>query len=770
MWALVALAAPAAAPAACTVSNGTLNLERFSSVSGGKLLPGFLFMQGESDGLEQDVGVRTGGGRGTPIPFVPDDNVDDAIFEGTSPDLRSPQLPYLKYDTWGCERKPEALPVILMDTPKMRVTITPQFGGKVWSMHDKVAGREFFFDNPAHQPANIGARGAWVAGGLEFNWAPGFLGHSAFTEERVWAARLQTELGDVVRVYEFDRYNSTVYQVDLLLDGDELWTHVKVHNPNNDTVLGYWWTCAAHTASPGTRILAPASTVTVETYVGSPLRNAPWPNFDNGMLNSTFSGMGDERLVDSSFLGNIAYTGDYFLRVPQNSRRWIAHVDDSGDYVAVHGHPLNGTKFFTWGQSGPGRFMQDFLAGGEAGGGYYTELQSGVTPTQQQVFTLPGQSSIAFTEYFKPMRRPGAGPLPTGYANATAEVGRWWESSAGIPQSKVAKMETFFSALEDRPVKRSELLSEGSPWGALHEKLTGRPLAPGATFFSPRGGSATNGAKSNVAAADDADVWRELVETGTFSAATLSSVRAPRSYAVDAQWVAALETSASRHGSTWLHKLLLSVAYIEAGEVTRPRELLKAASQQPGGALSPIVARNLAVLESDAEAAWPLFELAWNLTRAVTLEQQDHEAEQRLAQNVADELIQFTIGNLAGATTAAADVSSVWFKRLQMIREAAQAVLGASGSDTILLAQVIIDANLGLYKKAMGTLAAECFPTLGRGRDVLIGLWKASAVGNAAAAKGRPLLPVEAHQARKAAPVPRNIGCPYATLYCEQYW
>ena len=72
--------------------------------------------------------------------------------------------------------------------------------------------------------------------------------------------------------------------------------------------------------------------MTVETYVGSPLRNAPWPHFDNGMLNSTFGGVGGERLADSSYLGNIAYTGDYFLRVPQQSRRWIAHVDDDGEY------------------------------------------------------------------------------------------------------------------------------------------------------------------------------------------------------------------------------------------------------------------------------------------------------------------------------------------------------------------------------------------------------------------------------------------------------
>ena len=44
---------------------------------------------------------------------------------------------------------------------------------------------------------------------------------------------------------------------------------------------------------------------------------------------------------------------------------------------------------------------QDFLAGGERGAGYYTELQSGITPTQMQVFDLPGRSHLSFTEYYK---------------------------------------------------------------------------------------------------------------------------------------------------------------------------------------------------------------------------------------------------------------------------------------------------------------------------------------------------------------------------------
>ena len=101
---------------------------------------------------------------------------------------------------------------------------------------------------------------------------------------------------------------------------------------------------------------------------------------------------------------------------------------------------------------------------------------------------------------------------------------------------------------------------------------------------------------------------------------------------------------------------------------------------------------------------------------------------------------------------------------------AAETVVGRGGSDTILLARVMLQVARGAYDAAMATLQSECFPTLGRGRDVLMALWRACAVSKERARKGRALTPVEAHRARKATPVPRNVGCPYATLYCEEYW
>lgn len=72
--------------------------------------------------------------------------------------------------------------------------------------------------------------------------------------------------------------------------------------------------------------------------------------------------------------------------------------------------------------------------------------------------------------------------------------------------------------------------------------------------------------------------------------------------------------------------------------------------------------------------------------------------------------------------------------------------------------------------ETIALLRSQCFPTLGRGRDVLVDLWRACVVQLSAESAGRKLTPVEERRARKAAPVPSNIGCPYATLYCEQYW
>ena len=212
-----------------------------------------------------------------------------------------------------------------------------------------------------------------------------------------------------------------------------------------------------------------------------------------------------------------------------------------------------------------------------------------------------------------------------------------------------------------------------------------------------------------------------------------------------------------------MHELLLAVAYAEAGEVDRPRAMLGKAPHTPVGA------RTMAVLSATPDEAWRWYAHSWNLTTAGPPSVEPAEVTSRLVRNVADEMLQFLVGQLPGAASGHADTTSVWFVRLRAMSDSAAAA-ASDTSDTQLLVQAMLSAAEGEYGAAMGVLGGNCFPTLGRGRDVLISLWRACAEGRVAKAKGAALTPVEARRARAAAPVPRSIGCPYATLYCEQYW
>jgi hypothetical protein len=111
---------------------------KMSNVSPPNLLPSFFFMAGSEEGgsFSASKGGYQGG-MGTPNPFTPPDSCPDELFENTMEDLRVPVLPYLEQDEWGCERTPTNVSVIVLENEYLRAAITPQWGGKVWSLYNK---------------------------------------------------------------------------------------------------------------------------------------------------------------------------------------------------------------------------------------------------------------------------------------------------------------------------------------------------------------------------------------------------------------------------------------------------------------------------------------------------------------------------------------------------------------------------------------------------------------------------------------------------------
>lgn len=689
-------------------------------------------------------------------------------------DERSPQLPYLTQDLWTCDRTLADIDAWVLEDEDLKVTVTPQFAGKVWTIFDKKRGKDVLFNNRAHQPANIAALKAWASGGAEWNWSPGIIGHSAFSETGVFLASVDTPRGPMLRVYEFDRYNGTVWQVDMLIANGSFLAHPKVTNPSEVDLRGYWWTCVAVEAVPGTRIFAPATHVAETSR--NPIRNAPWPFFAEAVENASFSGYQGRFLTDNSFLGN-HQLGDMFLRIPDSVYTpYIAHSspESSGSssttknskarkpsdltgeesYVLVHGHPLNGTKFFTWGDSGPGRFMQDFLAGGGKRLGDYAELQVGPAPTQMQNFPVPRNSALQWTEWFKGFDGDKNTLMGEDYSAAVGLIDSWIQSEAGMTREGVAEVDAFFQAFSS--AAPSQVLVQGQVWGALEELLLGAPLAPGLTFSLP-----TDPLSLQF---QEARPWVELVEKGTFSEETLA--RLPVSYQTTDRWLALLEASAAKYGMTWLHALHLGICYAERGDISGPVALFSQSLQLKP---NPVAARCLAVLQQTQTAAWDFYQQAW--AAAVDMPANGFERDLLPPRNAKLSSRQRVLLNLITELSFFLQ-QALWYEEMALFEATVEqgGYLGGHTLDAFETMKIRSLLQREQFAEAMVSLKKNCFPTYAKARDDLMALWNSAVVGLAQQQSQTTLSYADKHRVRVANPVPENIGCQYASEYCTSYW
>lgn len=52
----------------------------------------------------------------------------------------------------------------------IQTQVLPAIGGKILSGYDKIGHYDFIYRNRVIKPALVGLAGAWISGGIEFNW------------------------------------------------------------------------------------------------------------------------------------------------------------------------------------------------------------------------------------------------------------------------------------------------------------------------------------------------------------------------------------------------------------------------------------------------------------------------------------------------------------------------------------------------------------------------------------------------------------------------
>ena len=413
----------------------------------------------------------------------------------------------------------------------------------------------------------------------------------------------------------------------------------------------------------------------------------------------------------------------------------------------IHGHSLNGSKIYVGGASGGAQaaqrwYMQEYDpvskshdpdAPSSGSTGCFLELQTGVAQTQSQYFPMEGNSSLEWTEYFKTMKDLNKSSseelFSEDYDIAMDVVNEWLESPQGVPRATFDSVDKFLREISIKPI--TTLISVGTPYGALHEKLTGKRISPSMSF--------------EIASADQEEVqpWLDLLDMGTFSSASLEAI--PLSFMVHDDWVTLLHESVSKHGATYLHHLHLGHAAADQRDYDGAVAAFNASLLMRPTAL---VHRNLAVTLDDDNARWSHYQAAWKLAL-----NDDRKHAKNLQRNLAMEM-----GGFLLAKPVLEKIFGDSF--IKGLDEAAGCQKGSlCESDQVAL--------LVLYQKQAAGNASDVLEFLQKWHFITppqtlasftgSGLWEKMVVQVAEETAGRPLSQLERKHAMLARPPPRRL-------------
>ncbi|HSV74739.1 MAG TPA: DUF5107 domain-containing protein [Chthonomonadales bacterium] len=490
-------------------------------------------------------------------------------------------LPHRMQDGYSRERRPRALDAVVLRNERLRAVFLPAFGGKLWSLVDLEEGRELLDANPVIQPANLALRDAWLSGGIE--WNAGQPGHHYLTCAPVFASRVETEgLGPTLRLTEWDRVKGFAWQIDFALPPGARWLFARVRlvNPHPHEIAMYWWTNMGVPEREDVRVIVPAEAALCNPYWKA-LQVAPLPRAAGR---------------DLTYSMQSPHAADFFSRIADGQRRWIAAVGGDGRaFVETSTDRLRGRKLFCWGMGQGGRRWQEYLS---APGRQYIEIQAGLARTQTECLPMPAGAEWAWTEAFGALRVDAARAHGDDWAGARACVEQTLERA--LPRAAVEAMDGRLAGASGAPA--SERLFAGSGWAALERR---RRAAMGGPADWPPASSFPDDSLG-----EDQAPWLALLERGALP--ERDPVLEPGALMTQPDWRTPIERSVRRaNGAHWLSWWHLGNLRLEERDVEGAREAWERSldCHRTGWAL-----RNLAVLAEragDRDRAAALLTEAW---------------------------------------------------------------------------------------------------------------------------------------------------------------
>ncbi len=312
---------------------------------------------------------------------------------------KGPVYPYPLLDKLTDIREEKTYTAVYLENEYVQICVLPEIGGRIFSALDKTNDYDFFYRQHVIKPALIGMLGAWISGGVEWNFphhhrATGYMPiEHAITEnpdgsKTVWVGEI-----------ELRHRMKWVIGLTLYPGSSILEATIKLFNrtPFAHSFL-CWANVAVHT-NPDYQIIFPPGTE-YATYHGKN-QFSQWP-----VSYETFNRVDYTGGVDVSWWKNHPQATSFFAWNYEDD--WLAGYDHGKKAGVVHvadHHIVPGKKFWTWGTGERGEMWEKILTETD---GPYIELMVGAYSDNQPDYSwLQPYEVRTFKQYWYPVKRIG---------------------------------------------------------------------------------------------------------------------------------------------------------------------------------------------------------------------------------------------------------------------------------------------------------------------------------------------------------------------------
>lgn len=313
------------------------------------------------------------------------------------PNPKGAVYPYTHFDGYTNTPEQKEWKVVEIENPYIKVIILPEVGGKVWTAIEKSANRPFIYNNEVIKFRNLGLRGPYTSGGIEFNF--GIMGHTANVASPIDYLVKKNEDGSVSCIIgTLDLLTRTTWRTEINVPKDKAYFTTRTVWYNNTSIEQpyYHWLNSGMPTKGNVEFLYPGT-----AFIGHSGEVGDWPvNKSNGKEinfyeNNDFGGPKSYHILGqyANFAG--AYWHDYKFGMIRYGER--------------DGKP--GKKLWIWGLSKQGMIWEPLLTDKD---GQYWELQSGrlfnqngpgsdLSPFKHTAFTPYGTDT--WIEYWYPIQQ-----------------------------------------------------------------------------------------------------------------------------------------------------------------------------------------------------------------------------------------------------------------------------------------------------------------------------------------------------------------------------